>query len=140
MQSSVSPPSSPLIWFLLLESATGQSYKGTTASAVLRSSLVVPVVDQFRDAVHQDNSAILTGITFSQLQVYKNKASFDKRNAAVGQEKQEPLEEDAAVYGLGKTEEEALIVVIPSAALESIKGSGQDEILKERNGNRVYQN
>ena len=43
---------SPLVWFLLLDSATGLPYKNTSASSVLRSSLVVPVVDQFRDAVH----------------------------------------------------------------------------------------
>ena len=111
-QHSMSSPS-PLVWFLLLDSATGQLYKGTSASSVLCSSLAVPVVDQFRDAAHLKNSAILTGITSSQLLVYKNKAAFDKRNAAVDEGKEEPLKSSRLVDGLGETEEQALIVVVP---------------------------
>ncbi|KAJ3112784.1 hypothetical protein HDU96_004163 [Phlyctochytrium bullatum] len=41
----------------------GEPYKGTSASSILRSSLVVPVVDQFRDAVRAKNSSILTDTT-----------------------------------------------------------------------------
>ncbi len=72
--------SSPLVWFHLYDAATGLPYKGTFASSILRSSLAVPVIDQFRDAVHAKNSSILTGITSSQLLVFRNKDAFDKRN------------------------------------------------------------
>jgi hypothetical protein len=115
---SFSPPS-PLVWFLLLDSATGEPYKGTSASSILRSSLVVPAIDQFRKAVHLENSAILTGITSSQLTVYKNKVAFEKRNAAVEEGKEEPLRSSRLLDGLGKTEEEKdmLIVVVPSSIL-----------------------
>jgi hypothetical protein len=78
--SSMSYPPSPLVWFQLYDSSTGLPYMGTSASSILRSSLVVPVIDQFRKAVHLENSSILTGITSSQLLVYKNKEAFDKRN------------------------------------------------------------
>jgi hypothetical protein len=117
-QSSVSPPS--LVWFLLLDSATGQPFKGATASSVLRSSLVVPVVDQFRDAVKAKLAdSHLKGVAPLDLKVYKNKAAFDKRNAAVDDGKEEPLEEDSPIDGLGSSKKEALVVVVPSSILPS---------------------
>ena len=75
-QQSSSMPSSPppRVWFLLLDSATGQPYKGTSADKVSVSSSAD--VADFRDAVKTKNSSILTGITSSQLLVYKNKAAF----------------------------------------------------------------
>jgi hypothetical protein len=78
-QASMSSPPSPLIWFLLVDSATGQPYKGTTVSSILRSSLVVPVIDQFRDAVKAKHSNKLSSVDAADLLVYKNKAAFDKR-------------------------------------------------------------
>ena len=108
--------SSPLVWFLLLDSTTCRPYKGTTADAILRSSLFVPVVDKFRQAVKKKDkdygkAALLNQINSSQLLVYKNKAAFDKRYDVDG--KEEPLKEDALLDGLGNTEEEALIITIP---------------------------
>jgi hypothetical protein len=50
----------------------------------------------------------------SQLLVYKNKTAFDKRIAAVGEGKEEPLEEDSLFDGLGSLKKEALVVVVPS--------------------------
>ncbi len=73
----------PLIWFMLTDSATGKPYKGTTVSSVLRSSLVVPVVDQFRDAVKAKYSNKLSSVDAADLLVYKNKAAFDKRNLEI---------------------------------------------------------
>jgi hypothetical protein len=110
-----SPPS--LVWFQLLDSATGLPYKDSSVSSVLRSSLVVPVVDQFRDAVQlkYDKPNYLKDVPSGALLVYKNKAAFDKRNAAVDQGKEEPLEEDALVGDLGTSKKEALIVVVPSS-------------------------
>ena len=82
-QSSMSSPPL-LVWFLLLDSATGQPYKGTTVSSILRSSLVVPVIDQFRKAVKVKYSNKLLSVDAGDLIVYKNKAAFDKRNAQEG--------------------------------------------------------
>jgi hypothetical protein len=96
-----------LIWYQLLESTTGKPYKETSASSILRSSLVVPIIDQFRDAVMAKNSNKLSSIDSSDLLVYKNKAAF------VG--KEDTLEEDALVVGLGTLKQEALIVVVPSS-------------------------
>jgi hypothetical protein len=105
---------SPLVWYLLLDSDTGLPYKGTTVSSVLRSLLVVPVIDQFRDAVKKKDkddgeAAILTPFKSSQLLVYKNKTAFVEG-------KEEPLKSSCLLDGLGKTEEEEdmLVVVVPS--------------------------
>ncbi|KAL7502695.1 hypothetical protein ACHAWX_000522 [Stephanocyclus meneghinianus] len=112
-QASMSYPPPPLVWFLLLDSVTGLPYKGTNANKVSVSSSA-DVVD-FREAAHLKNSSTLTGITSAQLTVYKNKAAFDKRNAAAGEGREEPLEEDSLVYGLGTSKKEALVVVVPSS-------------------------
>jgi hypothetical protein len=110
----MSSPPSPLVWFLLLNSTNSLPYNGTTVSSVLRSSLVVPVVDQFRDAVikkyKDEDSTILTGIASSQLLVYKNKTAFVE-----GKEESS----SSLLDGHGKTEEEEeedmLVVVVPSS-------------------------
>ena len=101
--------SSSLIWFHLYDAGTGQPYKGSSVDAV--SCSPGSIVLQFRDAVYLKNSSILTGFASSQLLVYKNKAAFDKRNA--DKKKEESLKSSAPLDGLGHTEEEALIVVVP---------------------------
>ena len=108
--SQQQPITSALIWFQLWDSSTDQPFKGTTVSSIIRSSLVVPVIDQFRKAVkEQDNqeneAAVLKGLKSSQLLVYKNKQALDN--------KEEALEEDALVTDLGKSKGEALIVLVP---------------------------
>ena len=75
-QSSMSP--SPLVWFLLLDSATGLPYKGTSATKV--SLPPTAVIAQFRDAVKAKHSNKLSSFDAADLLVYKNKAAFDKRN------------------------------------------------------------
>jgi hypothetical protein len=119
--STMSSPPSPLVWFLLLDSATGLPYKKTTADYVSRTR--GSVIAQFRDAVKKkykdEDSTIITGIASSQLLVYKNKATFDKRNAAVDEGKEEPLKSSCLLDGLGITEEDALIVVVPSSRMPS---------------------
>jgi hypothetical protein len=74
--SSMSSPPSPLVWFQLFDSATGEPYKKTTADKVSVSSSAD--VADFRKAVQAENASILIGITSSQLLVYKNKAAYDK--------------------------------------------------------------
>ena len=110
--------SSPLVWFQLLDSATGEPYKGTTAEKVAVSS-TADVAD-FREAViekfDKQKSSLLTGFASSQLLVYKNKAAFDKRNSAADEGKKEPLKSSRLLDGLGKTEEDKdmLVVAVPS--------------------------
>jgi hypothetical protein len=96
-----------------LDSATGQPYKGTSATKVSVASSAD--LDDFRDAVKSKNSSILTGIASSQLIVYKNKAAFNKRNAAVDEGKEEPLEEDSLVVGFGTSKKEAFIVAVQAS-------------------------
>jgi hypothetical protein len=110
-----SPAPSPLIWFLLVDSVTGQPYKGTSADYV--SLAPGSVVAQFRDAVQlkYDKPNYLKDIPSGVLLVYKNKAAFDKRNAATDEGKEESLKSSCHMDGLGETEEEALIVVVPSS-------------------------
>ena len=70
------------IWFHLYDSANGLPYKGTTADKV-----TVPVgsdITEFRDAVKVKYSdSHLKGISPSDLLVFKDKHSFDQRDAAV---------------------------------------------------------
>ena len=80
------PSASPLIWFLLVDSTTGEPYKGTSADYV-----TLPpgsVMAQFRDAVKKKDkddgdAAILTIFKSSQLFVFKNKTAFGNRNSAL---------------------------------------------------------
>jgi hypothetical protein len=98
--STDSSASAPLlVWFQLLDSDVGQPYKGTSVSSILRSSLAVPMVDQFRKAVKAefDQPNYLKDLPSSMLKVYKNKASFDKRTAGIG--KEEPLNSDMQQNG-----------------------------------------
>ena len=108
--STMSSPPSPLVWFLLLDYVTGEPYKRTTVSSVLRSSLVVPVVDQLRDAVHlkYDKPNYLKDIPSGALLVYKNRTAFDE-----GVEK--PLDPTESLGSLG-SKENMLVVVVPSSS------------------------
>ena len=105
--------SPPLVWFQLLGS-DGLPYKGTSADCV--SPAPGSVVAQFRDAVQlkYDKPNYLKDIPAGALLVYKNKAAFDKRNAAVDDGKEEPLDPTETLGLLGS--KEALIVVVPSSA------------------------
>jgi hypothetical protein len=49
-QQDPSASPSPVVWFQLLDDSS-QPYMGTSVSSILRSSLAVPSVDQFRDVV-----------------------------------------------------------------------------------------
>jgi hypothetical protein len=107
---------SPLsfVWFHLVDSATGLPYKGTTYDKVAISSCADVV--EFRKAVKAEYSdSHLKGVAPSNLLVYKNKAAFDKRNAAADDGKEEPLKEDLVIDSLGSSKEEALVVIVPSS-------------------------
>ncbi len=91
-----------LICFLLVGS-DGQPYKETFVDAV--SLLSGSVVVQFRDAVKAKHSNKLASVDAADLKVFKDKAEFD--------DKKEPLKALAPMDHLGKTEEDALIVLVP---------------------------
>ena len=116
-----------LVWYLLFDSADGQPCKGTSADKVS----VGPDADvaDFRKKVYKENSSILTGITSSQLVVYKNKDAFDKRNAA-DNTKKVPLKSSSSVNAVGESEEDALIVVVPW--ISSSEGNVHEPSAKRR--------
>jgi hypothetical protein len=140
--SSSNQQTFPLVWFVLVDSVTGEPYKGTSADKVAVSSSAD--VADFRKAVKVENSSVLTGIDSSQIIVYKNKTAFEKRNATVDQEKQEPLKPSCKINGLGTTEEDALVVVVPSLSsspelfqleqeIKALKNSQEYQILASKN-------
>lgn len=88
---------------------TGQTYKGTSVDAMSISPDTV--ITQFQDVVHVKNPNKITGISTSNLVVYKNKAV---RNNAQDEVKEQPLKSSWILDGLGRTEEDALIVVVPT--------------------------
>lgn len=119
-----------------MDYATGKPYKGTRATNV--SIDASADLDDFRRVIHIENFSILTGITSSQLHVYKNKAAFDKRNAAVTDGKEEPLEEDTLIDGFGTSEKEALVVAIQASdasnsASDKLRQLGVDFSIKDIN-------
>jgi hypothetical protein len=113
-------------WFLLLDSATGQPFKGTTADFVS----LPPGADvaDFRKLAYREHSNKLASasVDAADLFVYRNKAAFDQRKVtAVDEGKEEPLKASRNLDGLGETEEDALIVVVPSLLSPSIQPSQQ---------------
>ena len=94
------------IWYHLLDSISGLPYN---ASAV--DGLSLPFgsdVSQFRDAVYLKNSSVFPGLMACQFEVYKNKPAFDQRSDGA------PLKSSLPIDDLGKSEEEALIIVVPT--------------------------
>ncbi|KAI8891671.1 hypothetical protein BC833DRAFT_454794, partial [Globomyces pollinis-pini] len=135
-QQLMSSPPSPMVWFLLVESDTGLPYKGTSADKVAVSS-PADVAD-FRKAVKAEYNEpnYLRDIPSSALLVYKNKYSFDKRNTAVEEGKEDPLKSSRSLNGLGKTEEDALIVAVPSSRNSDQSSSESSLARKEPNPKR----
>jgi hypothetical protein len=70
------------IWFHLYDSGTGEPYKGcsTDCVALPSSSIIVELKDAVKKKHKEEDSNVLSGISASQLLVFKNKESFDKRN------------------------------------------------------------
>ncbi|KAJ3194121.1 hypothetical protein HDU67_004850, partial [Dinochytrium kinnereticum] len=94
-------------------------------------------VDDFREAVKAKNPNKLSFVDASDLIVYKNKATFDKRNAAIDEEKEEPLEEDSLIDGLGASKKEAVVVVVPLSGSSSRSTSASSLTGKEPNPKRM---
>jgi hypothetical protein len=119
-----------LIWYLLVDSSTGQLYKATTASSVVLPSDFV--IDQFRDAVKAkwDEPGYLQNIPAGVLLVFKNKAAYDNRNAK-DDKKEEPLEEDSLIGDWGMSKKEALIVVVPVGISVSEREATRKDVSKK---------
>ena len=114
-QSYMSSPPPLIVWFRLLDSATALPYMRTCEDYVFLPP--GSVIAQFRDAVKKKDkddgvAAILTPFKSSQLPVYKNKSAFDMRDV---DGKKMPLEAGSLLDGLGRSTEEALVVVVPSS-------------------------
>ena len=122
-----SSKSSPLlIWFQLLDSATGEPYKKTTADKV-SVSFSADVAD-FRDAVKAKHSNKLSTFDAADLLVYKNKATFVDG-------KEEPLVPTESLGLLG-SKEDMLVVVVPSSRSSSRSTSESSLTGKEPNPKR----
>ncbi|KAJ3116910.1 hypothetical protein HDU96_008429 [Phlyctochytrium bullatum] len=96
-------------------------YQGTTADCVhvFADDVVAQVRDAVKKKLKDEDSTLLLHIASSQLGVYRNKGTcFDCRRrgaAAVGDGKEDPLEEDSPVADLGKSKKEALVMAVPSS-------------------------
>jgi hypothetical protein len=105
-------------WFQLVDAVTGQPFKDTGVTYVSSKSsmFVAQFLENVKDKDRTDAS-LLTDIAATQLRVYKNQASFEKRNASEEAGKEEPLKSSSLLEGLGSSEEEALIVPVPQGIL-----------------------
>ncbi len=126
------PPPHPLhrlIWFLLIDSETGEPFKNSSVSSIEYSSIPIPVIDQFRQLVHRENSNKLTGIDASDLSVYKNKAAYDTRNNAEDEGKKQPLDPTEYIGVQGSVEDMLVVVVPPSTSTH--RGSAESLLARE---------
>jgi hypothetical protein len=98
----------PLIWFHLFDS-DGQPYQEITVSSVSLNPSAA--VDELRQAVVNKNPNILSSVDASQLKIYKNKTAFDT--------KENTLEDDCLVSGLGLSDKEALVVLVPTPTVSN---------------------
>eukprot|EP00128_Syssomonas_multiformis_P017226 Colp12_sorted_trinity150504_noHs@72 len=92
-------------WFQLND-PFGQPYKGVTADFVK----LPPGSDiaQLRDAVKVKNGNKLSSVDAVDLQIYPSKAAFERRD------KEEPLQPYQLVDDIGKSAQEAVVVVVPT--------------------------
>ncbi len=94
------------IWVVLINATDGKAYKGINASKV--SVATSADVDDLRRAVKAEFANALSSVDAATLTPYKNKAAFDAKNA--------PLTSSRSVAGLGKSEDEAVVMVVPASA------------------------
>ena len=120
----------PLIWFVLADDATEESYQFATPTSVLRCSLVVPVVDQFRKAVKALHSNRLSSVDPSDLLVYSNVSAYERRNVPSPDRRGEPLHPTQDLGSLG-SEQEFLVVVVPESVSSRAKRRQRWEKLNE---------
>ena len=95
--------------FCITRKCDGQPYKGSSANSLSLNPSAV--VDELRLAVVNKNPNILSSVDASQLKIYKNKTAFDG--------KEETLEDDCLIYGLGLSDKEALVVLVPTPTVSN---------------------
>jgi hypothetical protein len=106
-------PTTSHVWFQLVDATSGKPFKDTIASRVSLAPSA-DVVEFLEEAWEKfDKPGYLRDIPAGALKAYKNQASFDKRNAAAEDGKEEMLEEDALIGGLGLSKKEAIVVAVP---------------------------
>ena len=98
-------------WYQLLKE-DGTSMGSADAVTLPADSLVF----QLRKQVKTENAdGLLKGISPAELTVYENKTAYESKQA---------LEEDAAVFGVGGSKKNALVVVVPNPKLQGITVGG----------------
>ncbi len=95
------------LWFQLVDE-NGDSYKNASADYVSREPGLF--IAQFRKAVKAEHSNKLATVDAADLIVYANKAAFEARNYSMIQAQ---MRSSATLDDLGKTEDKALVVVVP---------------------------
>ena len=94
------------IWYLLVD-ASGNAFKDATADKVSVPS-DADIAD-LRKAVKAENVNKLAGVDASDLKVFKHKDGLSG----------EPLKNSVAGTGLGQSEEDALLVLVPESRVSS---------------------
>jgi adenylate kinase family enzyme len=117
------------VWYRLVNAATGETYPGTRDTKVFIDSTAD--VDDFRDAVYLKNSKKLASLNALNLVVYKNSAAYEKRNAAVNEEKQYPLSPTELLGEVG-SKEDALIVEVPAPIVNNKRKRVEWEVHKSK--------
>ncbi|KAG4036252.1 hypothetical protein PC123_g28178 [Phytophthora cactorum] len=98
------------VWFQLVDAATRGAYADTTADS-LRLPEDAEDIGDLRDAVFTKVSrALPASLIASNLRVYSNRAAYDEENG-------QPLKASASVDDLGKDDDCALIVEVPTQHL-----------------------
>jgi len=119
----------------LLDSTTGQPYKGTSAEAVALPPGTV--VAQFRKFAQLEHSNKLISFDAADLLVYKNKAAFNRRSSNAedddhdGHAELQPLDPTQSVHGLGSKEDMLVVVVPPSSSYASSSSTSQSQSTSE---------
>ena len=101
------------LWYKLVNSQNGEPFMTTGANTV---SVTTPAyVDKLLRAVKGafNENGYLKGIPVGMLRVYPNKDTFDRRNNS-GPDKTTPLISSFCVDRLGQTEDDAIIISVPS--------------------------
>jgi hypothetical protein len=125
------------LWTLLLVNHTREPVL-TRSPLLLRRMWLTFEMPSWRNSFDKQKSSLLTGIASSQLLVYRNKISFDKRNAATNDGKEEPVDPTESIGLLG-SKEEIIVVVVPSSRSSSQSTSESSLTGKEANPKRKQQ-
>jgi hypothetical protein len=108
----MSSPLSAPAWFTLVDSDTGEPFKGIPATKVVVSSHAD--VKEFRKAVMDEFRDNLAPVNHTDLLVYKNKSDFNMRKTYIDEANNMLLSSTDSLHGLGESYEDMLVVQVPS--------------------------